>query len=181
PVGYASLAKMGAPYASKDGATLQVLSQLMTFKHLHSVIRESNGAYGGGLNYDGLGGTLNYYSYRDPNAIKSARAFEESSGAAKASFADGKWDEKALQEAKLAIFQSVDAPSHISSEGAALFLEGITDEMRQERRERFLDVGLQDLQDANEKYLQNGENNVFTVLGDASSLGADESWTVKSI
>ncbi|KAM9936667.1 hypothetical protein OXX80_003771 [Metschnikowia pulcherrima] len=181
PVGYASLAKMGAPYASKDGATLQVLSQLMTFKHLHSVIRESNGAYGGGLNYDGLGGTLNYYSYRDPNAIKSARAFEESSGAAKASFADGKWDEKALQEAKLAIFQSVDAPSHISSEGAALFLESITDEMRQERRERFLDVGLQDLQDANEKYLQNGEHNVFTVLGDASSLGADETWTVKSI
>ncbi|GEQ66988.1 hypothetical protein JCM33374_g651 [Metschnikowia sp. JCM 33374] len=179
-VGYASLAKLGAPYASKDGATLQVLSQLMTFRHLHSVIREANGAYGGGLNYDGLGGTLNYYSYRDPNAIKSASAFETSAQAAKGYLTEGKWDEKALQEAKLAIFQSVDAPSHISSEGAALFLDGISDDMRQERRERFLDVSLQDLQDANEKYLVNGSANVFTVLGEAKSLSADDTWTVKS-
>ncbi|OBA22452.1 hypothetical protein METBIDRAFT_153648 [Metschnikowia bicuspidata var. bicuspidata NRRL YB-4993] len=179
-VGYASLAKLGAPYASKDGATLQALSQVMTFKHLHSVIREANGAYGGGLNFDGLGGTLNFYSYRDPNAIKSVQAFEASAQAARSYLADGLWDDKALQEAKLAIFQSVDAPSHVSSEGAALFLDGISDDMRQQRRERFLDVSVQDLQDANEKYLANGASNVYTVLGDADILGAGDDWSVKS-
>ncbi|QEL59915.1 hypothetical protein CJJ09_002002 [Candidozyma auris] len=128
---------IGAAYTTKDGAALQALSQILTFKHLHSVIRESNGAYGGGLNFDGLGGTLNYYSYRDPNAVKSIEAFNKAPEIARAHLNDRKWDERDLQEAKLAIFQSVDAPSHISSEGSAQFLEGITDEMRQERRERF--------------------------------------------
>lgn len=180
-VGYASLAKLGSTYTSKDGAALQVLSQIMTFKHLHSVIRESNGAYGGGLNYDGLGGTLNFYSYRDPNAIKSAKAFAESFSTAQKNLSDGKWDAKDLQEAKLAIFQSVDAPSHILSQGSALFLEGISDEMRQERRERFLDVSLQDLQNVNEKYLGTGDQDIYTVIGDAQALGAGPEWEVRQI
>lgn len=179
-VGYSSLAKLGAPYVSKDGAALQVLSQIVTFKHLHSVIRESNGAYGGGLNYDGLGGTLNFYSYRDPNSLKSTSSFLESFEFASKNLHDGKWDSKVLQEAKLSIFQSVDAPSHISSQGSALFLEDISDELKQERREMFLDISLLDLKDVNEKYLGNTSNDVLTVVGDASVLGADDSWSVKS-
>lgn len=180
-VGYASLAQRGAPYASKDGASLQVLSQLMTFRHLHSVIRESNGAYGGGLNYDGLSGTLNFYSYRDPNAVKSAQAFAESWRVGQEKLMAGKWDEKVLQEAKIAIFQSVDAPSHISSQGLGNFLEGISDEMKQQRRERFLDVSLQDLQDVNEKYLENAGYSAYTIIGDAKTLNADHSWAIKSL
>lgn len=175
-VGYASLAKLGAPYTSKDGAALQVLSQIMTFKHLHSVIRESNGAYGGGLNYDGLGGVMNFYSYRDPNAIKSAAAFAKSGDVANINIRDGKWTDKDLQEAKLAIFQSVDAPRNISSQGASAFYEGITDEMKQTRRENFLDVTLRDLEAVNEKYVRAAEHEAFTVLGDAKLLGGDESW-----
>lgn len=179
-VGYASLAKLGAPYASKHGAALQVLSQIMTFRHLHSEIRESNGAYGGGLNYDGLCGTLNFYSYRDPNALKSASAFLQSLEVALKHLQSGKWGSNILQEAKLAIFQSVDAPSHISSQGSSLFLEGILDELRQHRREMFLDVSLLDLKEVNEKYLHNSSHNVLSVLGDADILGADETWDVKS-
>lgn len=175
-VGFASLAKTGSAYASKDGAALQVLSQLMTFKHLHSAIRESNGAYGGGLNYDGLGGTLNYYSYRDPNAIESIKTFEQSYGAARDHLENGLWTTSDLAEAKLAIFQSVDAPSHISSQGQALFTEGITNEMKQQRREWFLDVGLNDLKEVNEKYLgPSSSSSVCTVVGDAH--GADSLWT----
>lgn len=176
-VGYGSFANLGSSYTTKDGASLQVLSQILTFKHLHSVIRESNGAYGGGLSYDGLGGTLNFFSYRDPKAIDSVKAFEEAAGIAKQRLENGKWTEKDLEEAKLAIFQSVDAPSHVSSQGLTNFLEGISDELRQERRERFLDVTLKDLQEVNEKYLVNAKNNVATVIGDASTLeGVDQGW-----
>ena len=53
--------------------------------------------------------------------------------------------------------------------------------MRQQRRERFLDVSVQDLRDATEKYLVNGPSNVYTVLGDAGGLSADDTWEVKSI
>lgn len=179
PVGYASLAKLGAEYTSKDGASLQVLSQLLTFKHLHSVIREANGAYGGGLNFDGLGGTINYYSYRDPNPLKSIDSFKATPQIAVDKITSS-WDLKDLQEAKLAIFQSVDAPSHIASQGSSNFLEGITDEMRQERRERFLDVNQQDLQSVAEKYLVSNQD-VVSVIGDAENLKVDPSWEIKSL
>lgn len=179
-VGYSSLAKLGSAFATKDGASLQVLSQILTYKHLHSVIREANGAYGGGLNFDGLGGTLNYYSYRDPNPIKSIESFKQTPQIALEKLANV-WDGKDLQEAKLAIFQSVDAPSHIASQGASTFLDGVTDELRQERRERFLDVSINDLKDVAERYLV-PSNEVVTVVGDNEMLKVDDhKWDIVAL
>ncbi|ABN64596.2 predicted protein [Scheffersomyces stipitis CBS 6054] len=176
-VSYASLGKLGAEYACKDGASLQILAQLYTFKHLHSVIRESNGAYGGGLLYDGLGGTLNFYSYRDPNPLKSVESFEKS-------FDFGlsvNWEPKDLQEAKLRIFQSVDAPTNIASQGSTEFYEGITDVMRQERRENFLSVNNQDLTNVIQKYLVDQKDNSVTVIGDNTTLNVGKDWTVQEL
>ncbi|KAK6465795.1 peptidase M16C associated-domain-containing protein [Scheffersomyces coipomensis] len=176
-VSYSSLAKSGASYASKDGAALQVLSQLYTFKHLHSIIREANGAYGGGLTYDGLSGLLNFYSYRDPNPLKSVKAFEDS-------FPYGlsaNWTEKDLQEAKLRIFQSVDAPTNISSQGSTEFYDGITNEMRQERRENFLNITGQDLNDVVDKYLVGNDVNSITVIGDNANLQVSDDWEVQKL
>ena len=179
------MAKLGTSYVQKDGASLQVLSQLLTFKHLHSVIRESNGAYGGGLNYDGLGGTLNYYSYRDPNPLKSVESFQKTVQVAldQTSGSDASWNDNDLQEAKLAIFQSIDAPSHISQQGSAFFLKGITDEMRQKRREDFLAVSINDLKDVAEKYLANGAS-VATIIGNKNEVKDEtklKNWKIKSL
>ena len=175
-VGYSSLAKTGAPYSSRDGAALQILSQLYTFKNLHSKIRESNGAYGGGLNYDGLGGILDFYSYRDPNPIKSIETFQSS-------FAyglDANWDSKDLTEAKLRIFQSVDAPINVASQGATEFYEGISDTLRQERRDNFLDINNQDLMNVTEKYLLNLRD-AITVIANNDTLKVGEDWNVKNL
>lgn len=186
-VGYASLAKLGAAYTTKDGAALRVLSQLLTSKHLHSVIREANGAYGGGLLFDGLGGCLNFYSYRDPNPLTSVQSFKDSTSVALGKMMNSEtngWSPKDLQEAKLTIFQGVDAPSHISLQGSLDFLEHITDEMRQERRERFLDVTYEDLKNVTEKYLLNGTQDIVTVIGDNETLKIDSSdtqWNIKKL
>ncbi|KAG5419369.1 CYM1 [Candida metapsilosis] len=176
-VGYSCLAKKGTSFSSKEGAALQILSQLYTFKHLHSKIREANGAYGGGLTYDGLGGTLDFYSYRDPNPIKSIKTFEES-------FAYGleaQWTEKDLTEAKLRVFQSIDAPINIASQGATQFFDGISDDLRQERRENFLNTTIQDLQNVTQNYLVNSPNNLATVIGDEALLKVDNSWKIKNL
>lgn len=178
-IGYASLGKLGSSYASKDGAALQVLSHLLTTSYLHSAIRESNGAYGGGLNYDGLGGTLNYYSYRDPNALKSVESFKKSYNVALEKI-EKNWDTKDLQEAKLSIFQSIDAPSNINQQGLSNFIEGISDEMKQGRRERFLDVSNEDLKNVAEKYLLGGEKEIVTIIGDNSKISVGEGWDIKS-
>lgn len=175
-VGYSSLGKIGSSYSSKDGASLQILSQLYSFKNLHSKIRESNGAYGGGLTYDGLNGTLNFYSYRDPNPVKSIQTFRDSLLYG----LDANWNDKDLQEAKLRVFQSVDAPINISSQGASAFFENIDDYLRQERRENFLGTTLKDLRDVTEKYLVDNQNNLVTVIGDNEILNVDNKWQIRN-
>lgn len=180
-IGFASMAKVGSPYLTKDGATLQVLSQLVSNKHLHSIIREANGAYGGGLNYDGLGGVLNFYSYRDPNPLKSIQSFKDVSKVLLPKI-DKNWDLNDLQEAKLAIFQSVDAPSNIALQGSSDFLRGITDEMKQQRREWFLDVTKEDLKDAASKYLVTGsEKEVVTVISRLEGFDLEGNWDMKDL
>src|SRR5205823_1116475 len=64
---YTALSLPTVPYVHQDGAPLQILSQLLTHRHLHHEIREKGGAYGGGAYSRGLAGVFGFYSYRDPN------------------------------------------------------------------------------------------------------------------
>lgn len=178
-VGYSSLSKLGVEYTNKDGAALQILSQLLTVKHLHNVIRELNGAYGGGLNYDGLGGILNFYSYRDPLPLKSVDSFEETCENGHRML-DLSVTDRDMDEAKLRIFQSVDAPMNISSQGSNTFFDGITDDMKQQRREHFLETSMKDVQDVFAKYLKLPKQSV-TVIGDNNLMNAPSDWKVRNL
>ena len=63
------------------------------------------------------------------------------------------WSDVDLQEAKLSVFQSVDAPQAVSEEGMTRFLSGVSDEMLQERRERLLDVSKEQVREAAQRYI----------------------------
>ena len=119
------------------------------------------------MTYDGLNGTLNFYSYRDPNPVKSIQTFRDSLLYG----LDANWNDKDLQEAKLRVFQSVDAPINISSQGASAFFENIDDYLRQERREN---------RDVTEKYLVDNQNNLVTVIGDNEILNVDNKWQIRN-
>lgn len=148
-VSYALLGVMGTSYLTKDSAALQVLSQLLTFKYLHKEVREKGGAYGGGARYGGVDGTFGYYSYRDPQPIRSIEYFKKSAYFG----AENAWAKENLDEAKLTLFQGIDAPMDVKSEGMILFRDGITDEMRQQRRENLLEVDSEDVRNVAERYL----------------------------
>ena len=92
----------------------------------------------------------------------------------------GAWTVDDLQEAKLSIFQSVDAPSNISSQGSSNFIEGITDDMKQERRENFLDTSSSDLINVTNKYLVDTAE-VATIIGDNAILQVDSTWIVNEM
>ena len=62
-----------------------------------------------------------------------------------------------MDEAKLSIFQSVDAPRSLSSAGVAELTDGITPEMRQKRREALLDVTKEGLADLAQSWLATAE------------------------
>lgn len=126
-VSYSAMCMKTVPYTHEDGAALQVLAQLLTHRYLHHEIREKGGAYGGGAFHRSSGGVFGFYSYRDPNIPNTLRVMERAGEFA----VMNDWTERELEEAKLGIFQSVDAPTAVSAEGMAYFLEGITDDMKQ--------------------------------------------------
>ncbi|GIZ49522.1 hypothetical protein CKM354_001255200 [Cercospora kikuchii] len=146
-VSYSALTVPTGPYTSQSTAPIAILSQLLTHRHLHAEIREKGGAYGGGATSSGLTGTFGMYSYRDPNPDNTLSIYHSAlSWAAKQT-----WTERDMQEAKLSVFQKLDAPTSVSQEGMTRFLNGITYDMEQQRREWLLDVTPQDVKAAAEQ------------------------------
>ncbi|PVH78227.1 presequence protease-like protein [Cadophora sp. DSE1049] len=166
---YGALALPTVSYVSPAGAPLQILSQLLTHKHLHHEIREKGGAYGGGAYSRGLDGVFGFYSYRDPNPQNTMSIMRNAGQWA----VEKQWSDRDLEEAKLSVFQSVDAPQAVSDEGMTRFLSGVSDEMLQERRERLLDVTKEQVREVAQKYivdaLENGE-------GRMAFLGEKKPW-----
>ncbi|KAG8623607.1 hypothetical protein KVT40_008583 [Elsinoe batatas] len=161
-VSYSALSLPTVPYTSALSAPLAILSQLLTHKHLHREIREKGGAYGGGAYNKALDGVFGFYSYRDPNPANTIKTIEEVGKWA----VERRWTDTDLQEAKLSIFQGVDAPRSVSDEGMTEFLTGVTGQMEQDRRERLLDVTKEQVRDVAEKFLLNGvKEGRLAVLG----------------
>ena len=177
-VAHTALSLPTIPYTSPSSAPLQLLAQLLTHKHLHSEIREKGGAYGGGAYSRPLSGTFGYYSYRDPNPSNTLNIMQD---AGKVAW-ERKWTEQDLEEAKISVFQSVDAPEAVNEEGMSLFLGGVDEEMERERRERLLDCSIEEVKDAAEKFLVGNaaKKAEMVVLGETKGL--DEAvWHVKRL
>ena len=118
-------------YTDPASPLLQVASEIMENKTLHKRIREQGGAYGSGASLNSLMGYFYFYSYRDPHLASTLAAFEE---AAKM-IADGLFDEREIEEAKLGIFQELDSPIPPSSRAMTAYSRlrgGRTKELRQQ-------------------------------------------------
>jgi len=175
-VSYTALCLKTVPYTHKDGPVLQLLAQLLTHKYLHHEVREKGGAYGGGAFHKSADGIFGFYSYRDPNVPNTLKVMEEAGRFA----VDNVWTARDMEEAKLSIFQAVDAPISVSEEGMVTFLNGITDDMRQTRRERLLDVKINDIREAANHYLIDrirAQRTAIAVLGERKEW-LDGSWNV---
>jgi len=173
---YGALALPTTSYTSPEGAPLQILAQLLSHKHLHHEIREKGGAYGGGAYSRPLDGVFGFYSYRDPNPVNTMRIMRDAGRWA----VDKQWADRDLEEAKISVFQGVDAPQAINQEGMGNFLYGISEDMRQRRREQLLDVTKDQVREVAQKYVvgalaDGAERMVF--LGEKQDW-VDASWKV---
>ena len=146
---FSALATTTVPYVHADSAPLAVLAQLLTHKYIHPEVREKGGAYGGSAYASALKGTFGFASYRDPEPQRSLSTMQNAGRWA----TTRSWTARDMEEAKLSVFQSVDAPESVSDEGMTQFLTGITPELEQERRERLLDVTPQQVQEVANRYL----------------------------
>lgn len=176
---YGALAVPTVSYTSADGAPLQILSQLLTHKHLHHEIREKGGAYGGGAYHRSMEGLFGFYSYRDPNPVNTLGIMRNAGRWA----VDKKWSDRDLEDAKISVFQSVDAPVSVNEEGMGRFLYGVDEEMKQRKREQLLDVTKEQVRDVAQKYVvealdKQAERAVF--LGEKQAW-VDGEWKVENM
>ncbi|PHH61784.1 hypothetical protein CDD81_7948 [Ophiocordyceps australis] len=176
---YGGLSLPTVSYTSPSGAPLQILSQLLTHKYLHHEIREKGGAYGGGATCNALNGTFGFYSYRDPNPQNTLNIMRNAGQWA----VKKQWTDRDLEEAKISLFQDIDAPKAVNQEGMDSFITGRTEEMRQKKREQLLDVTKDQVQEAAQKHLvesieQGRERIAF--LGEKEAW-VDGSWKLEEI
>lgn len=176
---YGALALPTTSYPSPDSAPLSILSQLLTYKHLHHEIREKGGAYGGGAYSNSTDGFFGFYSYRDPNPANTLGIMRRAGRWA----VDRHWTDRDLEDAKLGVFQGLDAPEAVNSVGLSRFVYGITGEMKQERRARMLDVTREQVREVAQRYIVEGlekkaERTVF--LGEKAGW-VDGEWTVEEM
>ncbi|TKS79374.1 Presequence protease, mitochondrial [Collichthys lucidus] len=175
PVNFVSESIRTVPFSHEDYASLCVLARMMTAKFLHSEIREKGGAYGGGARMGG--GLFSFFSYRDPNSVETLSAFRKGVDWAKS----GRFTQQDIDEAKLSVFSAVDSPVAPADKGIGRFLNGVTDEMKQNHRERLFAVAHRNLVEAAERYLAVGQRTRgVAILGpENEALKKDPSWIVK--
>jgi Zn-dependent M16 (insulinase) family peptidase len=129
-------------FASPESAPFAILSQILTHKLLHPSIREQGGAYGAGATVNALGRTLGMYTYRDPNPLRSIGVMQDAGRWAAERIAAASRDDitKQINEAKMLIFQGVDAPIGVADVGMKRLLHGVDETIEKERRAQLLDV-----------------------------------------
>ncbi|QIW96651.1 hypothetical protein AMS68_002169 [Peltaster fructicola] len=175
---YSGLALPTYSYSDARGAPLAVLAQLLTHKHLHHEVREKGGAYGAGAYSKGLSGTWGMYSYRDPNPENTLKVMYDAGNWAR----ERSWSDGELEEAKLSLFQSIDAPQAVSEEGMVNFVSGIDQEMEQVRRELILDVSKTQVKEAADWIAQQlaSQGEKLVVLGEKKAF-VDGAWTINDM
>lgn len=176
PVNFCAKVIPAIAYTDPDYAKLRVLSRFLTSKYLHPIVREQNGAYGGGamLTIDGI---FNFYSYRDPNARLTMDVFDGTSDWMTKNA--GLVDDQNLFEAKLSILQQMDQPIAEYMKGIDLFLYGLSYDVWKTQRERVLAVKKEDLLEVCQKYLAADKWAGKCVIGEGGSqkLGKEnEAW-----
>jgi Zn-dependent M16 (insulinase) family peptidase len=178
-VSYTGTCLQTAPFASPDKAALTILGQLLTHNYLHPEVREKGGAYGASASASPVSSLFTMSSYRDPNPRNSLKTFQSAGKYAR----DKAWSSRELEEGKLSVFQQIDAPTSVSSDGAKEFMLGITEEMDQKMREDLLDVTKEDVQSVAQRYLVDVETDqqAVCVLGEKKAWVEESGWQVKKL
>ena len=140
PGNYAAKCVPTVRYSHPDYASLLVLSKLLSSKYLLPNVREKGGAYGVSASQSG-DGTFNFSSYRDPNSTATLDIFDGAyEWVAKNPFSD-----QDIDESKLGIFKSIDAPTAPGSRGNLNFLDRVSYDMVQKLRQGVIGVTRDDI------------------------------------
>ena len=161
PVHFCSTSVATVPYSHPDLPALRILARFLSTKFLHTEIREKGGAYGGGASISPESGIFSFYSYRDPRFRETLDIFDRSASWVK----EHVIADRDLDEAKLGVFQRLDAPVVPGDRGMREFLSGIDADAFESHRNALKAVTAEDLERVAEKYLKKKGSKATTVIG----------------
>jgi presequence protease len=180
PVAFTCEAYNTINYLHPHAPALSVSTFLMDNKILHPQVREKGGAYGVGAHYSPMAGQFYFHSYSDPHIARTLHSFHE----AIQRFATVKAHTEDLTEAILGMIQKLDAPIPPGSRALAAYSwwrEGKTLAMRQNYREKILNLTAQDIQTAvAEQLLPQKEKGVLVTLADNALLEKENALFAKA-
>lgn len=177
-ISYAAMSGNVLPYGgSYTGASI-ALSNILSFDYLWNEVRVKGGAYGTGFQC-GAGGNIGFYSYRDPNGVKTLDVYKKSTDYL-ADLCKGNPDME-----KFIIGSISSTEPLMSAEGKAdaadtLYLTGVTYEDRRKTRAQLLSASKETLADMIPVLEKAYEGSSACVIGNQAALeGLDrDEWTI---
>ncbi len=106
PVSYNAFSIPAVPYTHPAAAPCALAAQIMEHLFLHPEVREKGGAYGASASARSPAGCFTFSSYRDPHVDRTKQAFLNAAQRT----AQGDFSTQDIEEAKLAIIQTLDTP-----------------------------------------------------------------------
>lgn len=171
-VGYAALGS-APPADTRMLGVLRVVRSILSYEHLWGAVRIVGGAYGTGF-VTGKGGSIAYYSYRDPSPKGALEAFRASAAFLRELALSGR-DLTAFIIGAFGEYDILTTPRSAAVESTYNTLTGWTDEDEAELREALLSTTHSDLIRAAELLEQAAEGECVSVFaGRDMLLGIEE-------
>jgi Zn-dependent M16 (insulinase) family peptidase len=143
-VNFAALALPASPFGTEESVQEAVLAHYLSTGFLWEQVRMKGGAYGAGASVSSLERVFTFSSYRDPNIARTFDSFRQALEAARA----GPLSPEAFEQVLIGAVGREERPMAPGERGYTALkraLLGISDRMRQDRRDRLLASSPEDL------------------------------------
>ena len=168
-VNFAAVALPAASFGTRESAQEAILAHYLSTGFLWEQVRMKGGAYGAGASVSSLERVFTFSSYRDPNIARTLTAFREALDAARSRRLAPEEFEQVLIGA-VGKEERPMAPGERGYTALKRSLLGITDRMRQERRDRLLAASPEDLSEAAARLVSSYERGFSVVLTGRQAL-----------
>ena len=140
-----------------DAPALSVISKILRSLYLHREIREKGGAYGGFAIYNSENGLFYFGSYRDPHIVSTLKTYDD----AQTFIKSGDYSDEDIKEAILQVCSEIDKPDPPGAASKKAFYRKIvflSDDMRNQFKEKLLALSRNRVINAAEKYFDKKDN-----------------------
>lgn len=164
PVAFTAHGFRTIAYRENEAPYLLLVTELLENCYLHKEIREKGGAYGSGASYAPSTGNFYLFSFRDPHLAQTVSHFHK----AFEKIAQGNFNDRELEEAKLGVFQTLDAPVPPGARGITAYSwkrAGRTLEHRRAFRKNILKATKKEIVAAVERFLLPSRGISISFLG----------------